>query len=168
MELWDACDAGGAKLGYDLVRGEAIPAGCYHAVAEIAVLHADGSVLVTRRDERKPLYPGFWELGAGGSVLKGETWEQGALRELREETGIRAERLEPLFVLSRADNHCIYAGYLCRYDGPKDAVILQEGETVDYRWLRPGELADFLKRDDFVTTHRTRWAAFLRQAQGEA
>ena len=39
MELWDAYDARGRKTGGVLARGERIPAGLYHAVAEIAVRH---------------------------------------------------------------------------------------------------------------------------------
>lgn len=161
MELWDACNEKGEKLGFDLVRGEPVPAGCYHVVAEIAVVHADGSVLITQRDHQKATYPGYWELGAGGSVIKGEGWLEGAMRELREETGIRAEALEPFFVTHNPNNHCIYAGYLCRYDGPKDGVVLQPGETIAYRWLTPEALRAFADQPEFVNSHRARWQDFL-------
>ena len=164
MELWDACDQSGQKLGYDLVRGEPLPAGVYHVVAEIAVRHSDGSILLTRRDLSKPNYPGCWEMGAGGSVLKGEGWLEGALRELREETGIMADTLEPLFVTQGERTHCVYAGYLCRYGGPKDAITLQPGETIGYRWLTSEELLAFSRDPSFVNSHRTRWYDFMRGA----
>ena len=45
-------------------------------------------MLVTQRDYNKPNYPGLFESGAAGSILKGETFLVGAIRELREETGI--------------------------------------------------------------------------------
>ncbi|MBQ9196405.1 MAG: NUDIX domain-containing protein [Clostridia bacterium] len=167
MELWDACDINGRRLGYDLVRGEPVPQGVYHAVAEVAVRHADGSVLLTQRDFSKPTYPGCWELGAGGSILKGEAWLDGAKRELFEETGLRAERLTPLFVTSGEWSRCIYAAYLFEYDGPKDAIVLQEGETIGYRWLTPAELRDFAQRPEFVSSHRVRWHAFIQEAEGK-
>lgn len=165
MELWDALDAQGNKLGFDLVRGEPVPEGCYHAVAEVAVKHADGDVLITLRDASKQTWPNCWELGAGGSVLKDESPQDGAMRELREETGIIADQLTPLFVLARADNHCIYYSYLCRYSGPKDAIALQPGETAGYRWLTPDGLREMADDPQFVGSHRQRWQAFIQHAE---
>ena len=167
MELWDAYDRDGHKLGYDLTRGEPVPAGAYHVVAEVAVRHADGSVLLTQRDWRKPNFPGCWELGAGGSVLKGEDWLDGAKRELREETGIVADHLTPLFVTVREESRGLYAGYLCEYDGPKDAVQLQEGETIGYRWLTPEELREFSQSPEFVSIQRVRWRDFIHETEGK-
>jgi len=34
-EIWDAYDRDGIKLEFDLIRGEPIPEGVYHIVAEI-------------------------------------------------------------------------------------------------------------------------------------
>ena len=59
--------------------------------------------------------------------------------QLLEETGIDARELTPAFRVVRPQNRTIYVGYLCRYDGPKDAVVLQESETIDSRWLAPRE-----------------------------
>jgi len=163
MELWDAYDANCRPLGRDLVRGEPIPAGCFHAVAEVFVRHREGRVLLTRRDLNKPSYPGFWELGCGGSVQKGEAWLQGALRELREETGIRADALTPAYVIIRPENGCIYAGFVCDYDGPEDAVTLQAGETVDYRWVTLPQLFAFLNTSDCIPAQRRRWRVLLHR-----
>ena len=40
----------------------------------------DACVLLMQRDWSKPMYPGCWESGAGGSVLKGESFLEGARR----------------------------------------------------------------------------------------
>ena len=74
------------ETGDILVRGEEIPEGCFHAVAKVFVVHEDGSVLLMRRHLEKPAYPGCWECGAGGAVLKGEHFSLAARRELLEET----------------------------------------------------------------------------------
>ena len=97
MELWDAYNSNFEKIeGMTLVRDEVIPEGFYHLVCEILVRHVDGTYLLMKRDPTKPLYPNMWEATAGGSALQGETALEGAMRELREETGIVAERLDPL------------------------------------------------------------------------
>ena len=95
MELWDAYDSEMKVIeGMTLVRGEeaSIPAGVYHLVSHILVEHVDGTYLLMQRDPRKS-YPNMWEATAGGSALKGETAEDCARRELREETGIVSDSL---------------------------------------------------------------------------
>ena len=91
MEIWDAYYEDETLAGVDLIRDEDIPKGLYHGVAEIFVIHEDGSVLLMQRDWNKKGYPGFWESGAGGSILKGESFLEGAKRELLEETGYISE-----------------------------------------------------------------------------
>lgn len=41
MELWDAYDVRGNSLEHTLIRGEEVPAGEYHLVADILVRHTD-------------------------------------------------------------------------------------------------------------------------------
>ena len=82
IELWDAYHEDGTLAGCDLIRGGKIPNGLRHMVAEVFVMHRDGSILLIQRDFDKPNYPVFWESGAGGSVLKGESAPEGAKREL--------------------------------------------------------------------------------------
>ena len=111
MEIWDAYRADGSLAGCDLVRGEPIPPGLFHLVSEVLVRHTDGGYLLMQRDWRKEKYGGMFDATAGGSALKGETPLQAALRELREETGIIADGLTPLYVCRCRQS--IYHGYLC-------------------------------------------------------
>ena len=152
-ELWDAYLADGRKAGRTLMRGEEIPDGLFHIVADVLVKHTDGDYLVMQRDFRKKGYPGKFEAGASGAILKGETPYEGALRELREETGIAADRLTFLFVASDLQD-TLYFSYLCITDCAKDSVTLQEGETISYRWLSETAFFDFIKTDDVITGAR--------------
>ena len=133
MELWDAYYPDGTKAGATLVRGAPVPAQYRHAVTEILVVHRDGTFLLMQRDFKKPIHPGTWEASAGGSVVKGEDFLDGAKRELLEETGIHADTLTELYQNVTADT--IYRGYLCITDAPKDSIRLQAGETIAYRWV---------------------------------
>ena len=76
------------------------------------------------------------------------------MRELREETGIRAVRMEPLFHLESEAAQCIDYGYLCVTDVPKDSVVLQEGETTGYRWITQEELLAFCDSDACIPLQR--------------
>ena len=97
--------------------------------------HTDGSYLLTRRDPRKH-YGGLWEATAGGSALRGETPLDCARRELREETGIRAEELRELGRVRSANTH--YVEFLCETDWPKDGVTLQDVYKRQVEQIRQG------------------------------
>lgn len=140
MEIWDGYNADKTLAGKDIIRGETPPVDLFHWVADVIVQHIDGTYLVMQRDPDKPLGGGMWEIGAGGSVLKGETPYDGALRELREETGVVADKLILLSEISDYRNphsgyNSHYSVYFCRTDMDKEAVTLQEGETVAFRWI---------------------------------
>ena len=150
MELWDAYDRNLEKIeGMTLIRGEKIPEGVYHLVCDIIVRHTDGEYLLMQRDSRKH-YGGMWEATAGGSALQGESPLDCAIRELREETGIRAEYLEEVGRVRAAGRNAIYCEFLCITDCKKDSVILQEGETSAYQWVTQDELLS-MKREELVT-----------------
>ena len=150
MEIWDAYDRNLEKIeGMTLVRGEKIPEGVYHLVCDIIVRHTDGEYLLMQRDSRKH-YGGMWEATAGGSALQGESPLDCAIRELREETGIRAEYLEEVGRVRAAGRNAIYCEFLCITDCKKDSIILQEGETSAYKWVTQDELLS-MKREELVT-----------------
>lgn len=160
IELWDAYYPDGTLAGCDLIRGEKIPAGLRHVVAEVFVMHKDGTILLMQRDYDKPNYPGFWESSAGGSVLKGERVIDGARRELLEETGISADdALESLYYY--VSDKVIYRGYLCVTDVPKDHVKLQKGETIAFRWVNKQEFREIFYSDQYVDGLRKRLREFV-------
>lgn len=150
-ELWDAYNRDFTKIdGNTLVRGQHIPENIYHLVCDIIVKHVDGSYLIMQRDHEKT-HGGLWELSAGGSALQGENPVEAAKRELKEETGIDgAVREIGRTVIDK--NHSIYVIFLCETDCKKDSVVLQQGETIDYRWISRQELLSMT--DDELISYR--------------
>ena len=161
MELWDAYKEDGTLAGRDLIRVEPIPDGLYHLVCEILVKHTDGSYLLMQRDYNKEVYPGMFEASAGGSVVKGETAVDGAIRELKEETGITADKLTLINVGVNNKSNVIWYEYLCVTDCDKNSVTLQEGETIAYKWLSKDEFIEFINSENAIKSQIARLKPYL-------
>ena len=114
--------------------GNPIPA------ASIAVFR-DGKVLLARR-ARPPL----WSL-PGGRIEPGETAEQAALRELREEVGVEAEIVAwaSETEVSRRDN---FGSMIVRFRIQTFAGRWRAGEpktgpeAVEVRWVEPDKVGE--------------------------
>ncbi len=110
-------------------------------VVAVALIDADGRVLVSRRPEGKPM-AGLWEF-PGGKVQHGETPEQALIREMREELDIDTAQscLAPFTFASHEydDFHLLMPLYVCRVW--KGMVAPREGQEL--KWLRPDDLRDY-------------------------
>ena len=163
MEKWDAYDSNFKKIdGEILIRGEEkdIPDGVYHLVCEILVKHSDGSYLLMKRDYRKH-YGGMWEATAGGSALLGETPLQCAIRELKEETGIETLVLTKVGTEFNDKTHSVYVEFLCVTNWEKTNIKMQDGETIDYKWVNREDLTA-MSKNELVTERMQKYIDELK------
>ena len=130
-------------------------------ISDILVKHVDGTFLLTKRDPRKDIYPGFWEPGAGGSAQQGESPEECAVRELFEETGLTADEWIFINKSSSDETHSTYYSYLAIVDCDKDSVVLQEGETTDYVWVDLKDFAKYTESEQAMRNHVERYRPYL-------
>ena len=159
MEVWDGYFIDGTLANQDLVRGEPIPKGLYHLSCDVLVRHVDGDYLLMRRDTRKPNYGGYYEATAGGSALKGEDKVSCAKRELLEETGISANDFTEIGQNTSHDT--IYCSFLCVTDCDKSSILLQEGETISYKWVSENDFISFVNSDEMIDIQRDRYYEYL-------
>lgn len=161
MEIWDGYLADGRLAGVDLIRGEEIPRGIYHLVCEIIVRHIDGDYLLMQRDFNKEGYPGYFEATAGGSALKDEDKLTCAKRELLEETGIICDVFEEIG--SARSENTIYYNFLCVTDWDKNAITLQDGETVSYKWVCEKDFVCFINSEEIIDVQKKRLNDFFEK-----
>ncbi|MDY0214719.1 MAG: NUDIX hydrolase [Bacilli bacterium] len=160
MEYWDLYTKAGQKSAIVIPKGQKIPHGLFHIVVETLIKHEDGTYLVMKRDYNKVEFPGLYEGSAGGSLISGETKEEGAIREVKEETGLIITEVFPTYYFVNDETRAINQGYIAYIKGKKDIVYLK-GETIDHKWLSLPELKEFIKSKDYNPKHSQRLATYL-------
>jgi isopentenyldiphosphate isomerase len=120
-----------------------------HRTVSIAVMGSDGRLLVHRRAMDKDVWPGLWDIAAGGVVSAGESYDDAARRELAEELGVVGAKLTPLGGgrFSDDDVSLVARCYLAVHDGPFDFA---DGEITEVRWVTRDELDELRRREQFV------------------
>ena len=107
------------------------------------VLDGDRVVLVQRGREPQK---GLWSI-PGGALRVGETLEEGACREVREESGLQVSVVERVEVVDRiirdqqgrVEYHYVLVGFLCRLEGG-DLKAADDADAA--RWISRDALDD--------------------------
>lgn len=87
-ELIDVLDAQGNPTGKTCLKSVAHMHGHYHATVHVWLYTKYGQVLMQQRGFNKKTYPGLWDVSVAGHIHAGETIEQGAIREVKEEISL--------------------------------------------------------------------------------
>ncbi len=99
---------------------------------------------------RRAVEPGFgaWDLPAG-YLEPGESAEEGALRETREEVGLAVDLTALAGVYSSRPANAITTVYRAR---PADAVapVVIDAQSTDHAWVRRDRVVDWLPRMAFA------------------
>lgn len=119
-----------------------------HRSVYVLVFNSAGQLFIHRRTPTKDVFPGQWDVAAGGVLNAGEDYDDGAKRELREELGVDGVPLRRLFALRYDDerNRVVGMAYSCTWDGP---FHLQASEIVEGLWMDLDVLLDRTQRDPF-------------------
>ncbi len=108
---------------------------CHRAVF-VFVFNSSGELYIQERTMTKDVYPGYYDLAAGGVVDDGEDYDTAAVRELEEEFGIASIDLDAKFHFYYQDEGCKLWGkvYSCLWDGE---IIPQPEEVTGVVMERP-------------------------------
>jgi isopentenyl-diphosphate Delta-isomerase len=99
-------------------------------VAFIMLANSRGELLLHQRAATKKAYPLFWSGAAAGHLISGETYEEAARRELKEEIGVEAS-LEFVGKFYSEPDREMAGVFLGFHDGPIE-VEPHEVERVEY------------------------------------
>ncbi len=120
-----------------------------HRATYILVFNPQGELYVQKRTHAKDVFPGYYDVAAGGVVLAGESYEEGAIRELDEELGIHEVTLTRLFDFYYQDEHIRVWGeaFFCLYDGE---MMLQKDEVESGGFLKAEDVLRLTESEPFT------------------
>lgn len=142
-EILNIVDERDSVIGKGL-RSEIHRLGLRHRSVHVLVFNRVGDLFLQRRAVIKESHPGLWDSSAAGHVDSRESYEQCAIREVREELGLDpAEGLQKLFKLgARPDTGMEFCMvYRLEHTGP---LRLNPKEVQDGRWISPRLLEKWL------------------------
>ena len=145
MELRRIYDEDFHYLGYLKDRKEVLEPTEYFVVSGVMVI-SRGKLLVTKRAKNKT-FAHQWEFSMG-SVVGKESPLEGALRELREEVGVRATDRDLTFLGTMKEHQKFSKIFLLVRD--VETIKMQKSEVEDYKFVGKEELDAMLKAGDFA------------------
>lgn len=112
------------------------------------VLYVEQGRVLLVRQYRYAYGESIYEIPAG-KLEKGEDPSLAALRELEEEAGIRAKRLELLYVNYPTPGYTNEKIYIYRaYEGEQVSSHLDDGEFLDVEWIELDKVKEMLKKGE--------------------
>ncbi|MGE7957421.1 NUDIX hydrolase [Pseudomonas sp. NPDC089530] len=117
-----------------LARSELRERGLIGRGTYILLFNSAGELCVHRRTLSKAIYPGYWDVAAGGMVQAVETYAESAARELEEELGVSGVELtaHDHFFFEDTDNRLWCSAFSAVWDGP---LRLQPEEVLEARFI---------------------------------
>jgi len=120
-----------------------------HRGVQVFIINSEGDLFVQKRSDKKDIFPGQYEGSLTGHVLSGESYEDAAIRELKEELGIEATKddLKELFEFKMLfeNEHELITTYLMYYDGP---IKIDQNEVVSGEFVPIDDLKQRIKKDE--------------------
>lgn len=158
MEIWDLYTKNRELTGKSHFRGEELPEDGYHLVVHVWIKNSKGKYLISQRSANRPTFPLMWEC-VGGSVLKGESSLQGAVREVKEEVGIDIEASKGKIVFSKTRGiidgekfNDIMDVWLFEYDGEVELSKATTDEVAQVKWLTREQIKNLQDKNQLVHT----------------
>jgi isopentenyldiphosphate isomerase len=121
-----------------------------HRGISVIVQNSKKEILVNKRHKKKYYFPGYYDFVISGGVKSGESYKEAAIREIKEELGIKNPK--PTFLFNhRFKNeeqrtNVLVSVYHCRTDGP---FKFQKEEIEKAFFVPLSELSKIEKKEKF-------------------
>jgi len=141
MEKLNILDKQGNIIGQEY-RDVVHQKGLLHGEVHVWCLTPDNELIFQHRAKDKDTYPDLLDATAGGHVDLGETYEESAIKELLEETGLSATEDELIYLntelhksydeVTKMTNHPRRNVYLLKRRVSVDQLVIEEGKSLGF------------------------------------
>ncbi len=120
--------------------------GLIHRASYVLVRNRRGELFIQKRSMGKDVFPGYWDIAAGGVVQGRESYEDSARRELLEELGVEVGAMHHLFDHFHDGETTKVWGrvFTCTHEGP---FTLQQEEIDHGHFHVPEKLFELYGRE---------------------
>ena len=115
-------------------------------VINIIIFTSDNKIIVPKRSSNRRVFPNCYDCSVGGHVSSGETYEQVAYRELKEELGITNVKLEEIayFRPYDIDTSSFSKMYKLVYDG---SLNYDKDGIQEIFYMNKEEIRELINKD---------------------
>jgi len=120
--------------------------GLLHREINVWLFNDNKELFLQKRSETKDTCPNLLDASSGGHVEQGQNYEETAIKELEEETGIKADANDLIFIdeiktkendfSTGMINNAIQHVYAYKYNGSKDDLLIEEGDVVGFEVIQ--------------------------------
>ena len=140
-------------------RSEVHARGLLHRAVHVLVFNSRGEIFLQKRSMKKDRQPGVWDSSCSGHVDSGENYDRTAVRELREELGLKVKTApQKLFKIdARAETDAEFVWvYRCESEGP---FRLHPDEIETGGWFAPEKVTSWIaeRPEDFASAFVLIW-----------
>lgn len=144
MELLDIVDKNGAFTGEIVERKKAQELGLLHWEVIIVVVNEKKQILLQKRSANEKHFPNKWAL-CSGLVISGESCDEAAVRELKEELGVEFQ-ISDLHLLEGNLNLTRFYYVITNYD--ESQFVIQKEELSSVKWFDLDEILEKVNSGD--------------------
>ncbi|MBU3915602.1 NUDIX domain-containing protein [bacterium] len=100
-----------------------------HRVAHVLIFNTKGELFLQKRSMSKDVQPGKWDTSVGGHLDAGESYQDAALREMKEELGIAPEKIEFLYKYCHSNDY--ETEYVSTFFGSWNGIIWMNKDEIE-------------------------------------
>ena len=178
MEILDIVDENGIPTGETVERGRAHREGIRHRTAHLWLVRRKNGkieILLQKRSAEKDSYPGCYDISSAGHIPAGIDYRSSAVRELKEELGIKADEedlipcgLRRFFYQNTFHNqpfsdNQVSMVFCLPMDMDEKQFVLQTEEVESVCWIGLEECIQAVEKDSFPNCIRMEELLMLKR-----
>lgn len=143
-------------------REEIHKQGLLHAEIHVWFYTPQGELIFQHRSKNKDTFPDLLDATVGGHVEIGNSYEEAAVKEVEEETGVNVKSKDLIYItttktksfdkVTGMTNHALRKVFAYRYDGRVNELRIEEGKSLGFELWPIDELInpDFTHKEKFI------------------